>query len=126
MNSSQMDIDKLAHLAEMEPVSAGSNYLRAKRRLEKIHEEEGQDSTASPAKAKPLAESKSRIPASRKVTKKAPQVPKLENIDEAEAEDDSAETLPLTPTPKRRKTTTPADEYLEAEVNIGKEEPNAD
>ena len=121
-----MDTDKLAHLAEMKPVSAGSNYLRAKRRLEKIHEEEGQDSTASPAKAKPLAETKSRLPANRKVTKKAPQVPKVENIDEAKAEDDSAETLSFTPAPKRRKTTTPTGECLEAEVNIAKEEPNAD
>ena len=104
----------------MKPGSAGSNYLRAKRRLEKILGEERPDSSASPTKTK------SRAPASRKATRKAPEVPQVENTDEAEAKDDSAETLLTTCVTKRRKTVTPADEYFEAEVSTVKDEPTDD
>jgi hypothetical protein len=104
----------------MKPVSASSNYLRARRRLEKILGEEGPDSSASPTKTK------SRAPASRKATKKASEVPQVENTDETEAKDDSAETLLTTRATKRRKTVTPGDEYFEAEVSTVKDETTDD
>jgi hypothetical protein len=100
----------------MKPVSAGSNYLRARRRLEKILGEEAQDSSASPTK------DKSRAPAKRKTGEKAPQAPHAGN-DDTDSNDSMSETLLTTPATKRRKSTTLADEYFEAEVPIIKDEP---
>ncbi|OGE58317.1 hypothetical protein PENARI_c001G03260 [Penicillium arizonense] len=119
-NGTKLDTEKLARLADMKPGSAGSNYWRAKRRLEKILGEERPGSSVSPTKTK------SRAPASRKAARKAPEVPQAENTDEAEAKDDSAETLLTTRAPKRCKTVTPADGYFEAEVSIVKDEPTDD
>jgi hypothetical protein len=99
----------------MKPVSAGSNYLRARRRLEKILGEEGPDSSASPTKTK------SRAP--RKATKKASEVPQVENTDEVEAKDDSAETPLTTRVTKRRKPLPPATSTLRPKCPLSKMSP---
>ncbi|KAJ5312443.1 hypothetical protein PENANT_c027G11033 [Penicillium antarcticum] len=106
---SKLDTEKLALLAGMKPISAGSNYLRARRRLEKIVGGHSSDASLPPTKTK------SRAPAKRRATKKASKVTAAENNDDTEVRSENSENLLTTTSPKRRKIATP-DDNTDAEV----------